>query len=279
MWANTYVSWDVTQVRQALLSADVGNAQALLDCMYPHDHWQAYTGMQYARNRFFPAVEHWAKVVLSLSTAQWSGSTFIWVSLLCSSEVWSNTPRCLILSTNNACAITETNGVGSCLNFLEGNTAPTILVQLKPFSCSATKSQETFRRRCRQLSLGPHAHKPSTNKKQMAIVFRKAKSSCKNKKCLSCRPNIIPSGIKLGFLPLTEHCQQFWGQYSVFCARAPGELIDRSWGLLSTNRSEKTALVITTRSSTWSFANDLAPGLSNRRMHQLGSGPCCARVR
>ena len=65
-----------------------------------------------------------------------------------------------------------------------------------------------------------------------------------------------------------------------FCARAPGGQIDRSWGLLSTNRSEKTALVITTpRSSTRSFANDLAPRLSNRRMHQLGSGPCRAHVR
>jgi len=36
-------------------------------------------------------------------------------------------------------------------------------------------------------------------------------------------------------------------------------------------------LVITTpRSSTRRFANDLAPRLSNRRMHQLGSGPCRA---
>ena len=65
----------------------------------------------------------------------------------------------------------------------------------------------------------------------------------------------------------------------VFCARAPGGKIDRPWGLLSINRSEKTPLVITTlRSSTGSFANDLAPRLSNRRMHQLGSGPCRARV-
>ena len=64
----------------------------------------------------------------------------------------------------------------------------------------------------------------------------------------------------------------------VFCVRAPGGQIDRSWDLLSTNRSENTALVIMTpRSSTRSFANDLAPHRSNRRMHQLGSGPCPLR--
>jgi len=34
--------------------------------------------------------------------------------------------------------------------------------------------------------------------------------------------------------------------FCVFCARTQGGKIDRSWALLSANRSEKTALVITT---------------------------------
>jgi len=55
---------------------------------------------------------------------------------------------------------------------------------------------------------------------------------------------------------------------------------DRSRSLLWTNRGEKTAVVIrTSRSSTRSFANDLATRLSNRRMHLPGSAPCRARVK
>jgi len=42
---------------------------------------------------------------------------------------------------------------------------------------------------------------------------------------------------------------------------------------------ETTALVITSpRSSTRSFANDLVPRLSNRKMHQLGSAALAALV-
>ncbi|CAK8685093.1 unnamed protein product [Clavelina lepadiformis] len=59
--------------------------------------------------------------------------------------------------------------------------------------------------------------------------------------------------------------------------------VERDWveGDSSLWRSrEDTALVITTpRSSTRSFANDLAPRLSNRRVNRRGSHTCRTRVR
>ena len=69
-------------------------------------------------------------------------------------------------------------------------------------------------------------------------------------------------------------------EHFAFCTDAPGGQIHRCWGLLSTNRSKKILTVGTTIwPSTRSFANDLAPPLLIRRMHQLGSGPCRACVR
>jgi len=45
-------------------------------------NWQAYIGMQYARNRvYFTAVDHWAKVPLSLLASQYSDFTCLWTSL------------------------------------------------------------------------------------------------------------------------------------------------------------------------------------------------------
>ena len=107
---------------------------------------------------FFTAVEHWAKVLLSLFAAQYSDFTCLWMSLSSFSEAFNNIPRYLTWSEN--CTFTPFGKIfdGAGWLYLWGQKdTPIVLLQLKAISCSASSSSSQIsKRQWSPLMLGPH---------------------------------------------------------------------------------------------------------------------------